>query len=72
MKEKILRTTRLEFLEVVENFLNKYEMSATTFGIKALNEPNFVFTLRNGRSCSEKIRGRVADFICNFKENGNE
>mgnify|MGYP006934498669 CR=1 FL=1 len=61
--------TKSEFLEYVEHFLVKTGMSATTFGIKAKAEPNFVFSLRSGRECREDVQARVINFI---EENENE
>lgn len=58
---------KIEFLEMVESFLKEKSMSATTFGILANKEPNFVFTLREGRECREETRNRVLDFINNYQ-----
>ena len=58
---------KVEFLEKVESFLSEKNMSATTFGILSNKEPNFVFTLREGRECREETRKRVLDFINNYQ-----
>ena len=57
-----------DFLEIVENFLKKTNMSPTTFGIFANKEPNLVFLMRNGRECREETRERILNFIKNYKE----
>ena len=59
------------FLETVECFLKKNRMSPTMFGIKAAKEPNFVFTLRNGREVREEKKERVLEYIyANDNERG--
>lgn len=60
--------TKIEFLNTVEDFLIKKNMSATTFGILSNKEPNLVFTLREGRECREETQARVLNFIENYKE----
>lgn len=57
-----------EFLKKIEDFLNKTGMSATNFGIKAINSPTFVFDIRNGRQCLDSTKNKVLDFINNYKE----
>ena len=57
-----------EFLEKIENFLASSGMSATNLGIKAMNNPTFVFDIRNGRQCLDSTKNKVLDFIKNYKE----
>lgn len=52
-----------EFLTTIEDFLGRSGMAPTTFGLKAMAEPNFVFSLRNGRECREETRNKVLSFI---------
>ena len=59
-----------EFLEKVENFMKRNNVAPTTFGIKALSEPNFVFSLRKGRECREETRNKVLAFI-SANDNGD-
>ena len=56
-----------EFLKKIEDFLARTGMSATTLGIKAMNNPTFVFDIRNGRQCLDSTKERVLDFINNYK-----
>lgn len=56
-----------EFLEKVEFFLIKSGISATSFGILAAGEPNFVFGLRKGREAREKKQNRVLSFIARYE-----
>ena len=55
--------TDAELLLRIEEFLKKTGMSATAFGRQALKDPMFVFDLRNGRSPSLRVAGRVEDFL---------
>lgn len=56
------------FLEYVEQFLSKTNMSPTTFGTLALKQPNFVFLLRKGREAREKTQNKVITFIQKYEE----
>lgn len=62
---------KIEFLDYVEGFLKTTGMSATTFGIKAVNDSRIVFMLREGRECREETQARVLDFINNYQEEKN-
>lgn len=53
----------IEFHDEVERFLSASQLSPTRFGKEALNDPNFVFDLREGRSPSLETVGRVLEFI---------
>ena len=59
--------TKKDFLEFIEEFLQKTGMSATTLGIKAKNDPKFVFNLRDGTESREDTQNKVLDFINNYK-----
>lgn len=64
--------TKKEFLETIEDFLKKNEIAPTTFGIKAYNDPNLVFNLRNGRECREETQNKVLNFINNYERKDDE
>lgn len=54
-------------LQDIESFIESHDMPPTTFGNKALNDPNFVFDLRNGtrdyrRSTAEKVRNFIKNY----------
>lgn len=52
-----------KFLHRIETFLSAQGMSATTFGKKAMGDPNFVFNLRKGRVPSLEVFDRVNAFM---------
>ena len=56
-----------EFLQEVEHFLAEHSMSATRFGILALNDREFVRRLRRGGdvrvSTIERVRGFMSEEI---------
>lgn len=53
-----------EFKKEVESFLKETGMKPSGFGRKALNDPGFVFRLRDGAECREstvvKVRKAMA------------
>ncbi len=51
------------FLAEIEAFLKRSGMSASAFGKSALNDPNFVGDLRDGRMPSLGLVDRVHEFI---------
>lgn len=52
-----------EFLEQIEAFLLRTDLSATSFGREALRDPSFVGDLRKGRSPNLKVVHRVMEFM---------
>lgn len=52
----------------VEKFLQASQMTATAFGVRALNDPTLVHELRNGRECKRKTRARIQEFIKTFAD----
>ncbi|MDD4556237.1 MAG: hypothetical protein PHE89_02765 [Alphaproteobacteria bacterium] len=60
-----------EFLEKIKDFLTRTGMSPTTLGVKALREPNFVFTVYKGRECREETQTRVIDFMRDYETKGD-
>ena len=61
-----------EFKQKIFDFMAANNMSATTFGILANKEPNFVFLLKSGRECRETTKQRVLDFIRDYKAADND
>ena len=59
-------TSDEKLLSNIEQFLSKNEMSATQFGLAAMNDGKFVFFLREGRSPSLKTMDRVKAFMSGF------
>ena len=55
--------TQDAFLQQVEQFLTRTEMSATAFGREALKDPNFVSDLRDGRAPNLRIAQKVMEFM---------
>lgn len=53
----------MELCRRVETFLKRSGMTATRFGREAVNDPRFVFDLREGRQVGPQIAGRVAAFL---------
>ncbi len=47
----------------IELYLRRHRMSPTRFGREAVNDPRFVFDLRNGRELREKTVARVSDWL---------
>lgn len=52
----------------VERFLQAAQMTATAFGVRALNDPTLVHELRNGRECKRRTRARIRQFIETFDD----
>lgn len=60
--------TNEELQKKIEDFLAKTGMSATSFGINAVNSPVLVFQIREGRGCGEEVQKRITDFIEGYNE----
>lgn len=57
------------FLPVVEAFLARHGMSATTFGWNAANDPRLVHMMRrNGRKVQAPLRERLERFMAGFDD----
>lgn len=54
---------QIELLASVEAFLSEMNMSASTFGTKAVKDPNFVFRLRDGLDPRLGTVNRVLAFM---------
>jgi hypothetical protein len=48
---------------VIEEFIAAHKLSATTFGLWAMDDPRFLFDLRKGRSCFGVTVERVCLFM---------
>lgn len=56
--------TTSDFLETIEGYLRDTKMKATTFGVRAVSDPNFVHDLRKrGRNPSLKTVEQVVQFM---------
>lgn len=58
-----MKTPAEIFLDEIDGFLTRTGMSASAFGRSALNDPNFVGDLREGRMPNLGLVGRVHEFI---------
>lgn len=58
-------------LQDVEGFLNKTGMFPTVLGKEALNDPNFVFDLREGRDYRRSTEERLRVFMSKYKPSKN-
>jgi hypothetical protein len=50
-------------LRAIEAFLGESGLSATAFGMRAMNDPRFVHEMRGGREVRRATRARVAAYI---------
>lgn len=50
-------------LAEIESFLAVSRITATAFGIRALNDPTLVRELRKGRECKRATRAKIQEFI---------
>ena len=48
-----------QFIKQVESFLNETGMSPTALGYEAVRDPNFVFDIRDGKTCSLRRADKV-------------
>lgn len=63
--------TNNEFKNAVEDFVKRTGMSATSFGIKAKNDPCFYSRVMSGQEVKEEGKNRVLAFMEQYKENNN-
>lgn len=64
--------TKQEFLNLIEEFLQSYQIPPTTFGILSVNSPSLVFDLKEGRECREATQAKILKFIKDYKEKIHE
>ena len=64
--------TKEEFKNKILGFIEQTGMSATSFGLAAANNPNFVFDINKGRECREATQERVLAFINRYEEQKND
>jgi len=67
-----MKTLTEQFMERVENYLTQSGMDATSFGRDAMNDSNFVFSLRKGRSPSSRTMDRVLAWMRNNPVEGSK
>lgn len=71
-------TAREELLTDIEAFIAKHELRPTHFGLQALNDPAFVFRLRQGKSVRSDTIDRLREFMRDYRppkrrpQRGNE
>jgi hypothetical protein len=53
----------LNLLDHIERFLSETGTKPTTFGRECMNDPGFVFDLRNGRAFTSTTADKVTRFI---------
>ena len=63
--------TNNEFKNAVEDFVKRTGMSATSFGIKAKNDPCFYSRVMSGQEVKEEGKNRVLAFMEQYKEQNN-
>lgn len=56
-----------DFQPKVEDFIRRHGLSATTFGLWAMNDSRFVFDMRNGRVCFGSTIRRVYRFMAEYE-----
>ena len=61
-------TSSEKLLQDVEAFISENDLTATRFGIMALNDGKFVFHLRGGRSPSLETLDRLNAFMDSFEK----
>ena len=61
-----MRTLEQQFASRLSAFLRRTGLSPTTFGIKALGDPNLVRQIDGGRSLSLKTADRVLAFLAEY------
>lgn len=55
--------THQEFMQDIEQFLDAHQMSASRFGLLALNDRDFVFRMRRGSDVRISTIDRVREFM---------
>ena len=59
--------TNEEFKNIISDFLQTSNMSASSFGKQVKNDPCFVFRVMSGQEVKEEGKHRVLDFINNYQ-----
>lgn len=54
-------------IEAIEEFIERFSMSAITFGRKAMGDPHFVRDLRSGRRLWPETEDRARRFMVDYK-----
>jgi len=55
------------FRQSIEEFMQRHEITPTTFGLWALNDSRFVFDIRAGRECKGSTMRRVYAFMAEYE-----
>ena len=63
-----METLEGQFISCVRAFLGRSGLSPTTFGMKALGDPNLMREMDRGRSPSLRTADRVMAFISEYDE----
>ena len=66
-----MQTPTDPFLLEIEDFLRKASISATTFGLSVMGDPNFVSDLRKGREVLPRTARRAREQMSHFCEAGS-
>ncbi len=61
-----------KFRKLVESFLKKTGMAATSYGRNALGDPGFVARLRKGARCWPETQEKCIKFMASFKATQSE
>jgi hypothetical protein len=59
--------TEEEFQLAIDQFLERYRLSPTTFGLWFMNDSRFVFDLRAGRRCYSATIRRVLELMADHE-----
>lgn len=59
---------RVEFLEKINNFLEKHNVSITALGSKSVKEPGFVTRVRGGSEIREKTQEKVLNWMADYEK----
>lgn len=56
-----------DFQSKVEAFIERHDLSPTTFGLWAMDDSRFVFDLREGRECFARTIRRVYAYMAEYE-----
>lgn len=64
------RSSSALFLAEVERYIKANDMSPTAFGRRAVNDPNLVFALREGRNPTLSVVDKALAFMAKHDRHG--
>lgn len=64
------RPQRKTILAAIGDTMKRHNISSTRFGVEALEDPNLVFDMRNGRRLRAKTEARVRAYIASLDQGG--